>query len=253
MSAVNKEALGRWLNSVSDDALLRWLLRGMIAATVVVVGLDYGEMRNRPGERTLHVDVPTVQPAPEHVGPGDGSPTLLPQAPNARLRERMTFELTSNGRLLATGAITPGSANAFSEEIDKRGSYVKTVVLESPGGSVHDALAMGRLIRKKGFSTEVQAGKYCASSCPLVFAGGVERRAGKAAAIGVHQISTMGEAQPDEMAAAQRVSAMCQKHLRDMGVDLGVWVHAMETPKTSLYYFKQSELLTLKLVTTTAL
>jgi hypothetical protein len=209
-------------------------------------------MHNRLAERSLQVDVPTVQPLPAHVRPQDGPPTFLPKAPNARLRERMTFELASNGRLLATGAITPGSASAFAEEIDKRGSYVKTVVIESPGGSVHDALAMGRLIRKKGFSTEVPAGKYCASSCPLVFAGGVERRAGKGAAIGVHQISTMGEAQADEMAAAQRVSAACQKYLQEMGVDLGVWVHAMETPKTSLYYFKPAELQALKLVTTTA-
>lgn len=247
-----KEAIERRLSELSDDALLRWLLRGMIAASVVVVALDYEEMRHRLAERALQIGVPVVQPAPEHVLPQDGTPTPLTKVPNARLRERMTFELASNGRLLATGAITPGSANAFAEEIDKRGSYVKTVVLESPGGSVHDALAMGRLIRKKGFSTEVEAGKYCASSCPLVFAGGVERRAGKGAAIGVHQISTMGEAQSDEMAAAQRVSAMCQKHLQNMGVDLGVWVHAMETPKTSLYYFKPAELKTLKLVTTTA-
>jgi hypothetical protein len=246
-----KEALGRWLSGLSDDAVLRWLLRGMIAATVIVVALDYEEMHNRFAARTQQVDVPIMQPAPEHVRPQDGTPTLLPKAPNARLRDRMTFELASNGRLLATGAITPGVASAFAEEIDKRGSYV-TVVLESPGGSVHDALAMGRLIRKKGFSTEVQAGKYCASSCPLVFAGGVERRAGKGTAIGVHQISTMGEAQADEMAAAQRVSAVCQKYLQEMGVDLGVWVHAMETPKTSLYYFKPAELQTLKLVTTTA-
>jgi hypothetical protein len=247
-----KGALRRSLGGITDDVVLRWLLRGMIAVTVVVVGLDYGEMHRRIAERDLQVDVPIVEPAREQLRPQDGSPTPLPKAPNARLRERMTFELASNGRLLATGAIAPGSATAFAEEIDKRGSYVKTVVLESPGGSVHDALAMGRLIRKKGFATEVPAGKYCASSCPLVFAGGVDRRAGKGAAIGVHQISTMGQIQPDEMAAAQRMSAMCQKYLRDMGVDLGVWLHAMETPKTSLYYFKPAELLTLKLVTASA-
>jgi hypothetical protein len=247
-----KGALRRSLGGITDDAVLRWLLRGMIAVTVVVVGLDYGEMHRRGAERDLQVDVPTVEPALEHDRPPVGSPMPQRQAPNARLRERMTFELASDGRLLATGAIASGSATAFAAEIDKRGSYVKTVVLESPGGSVHDALAMGRLIRKKGFATEVPAGKYCASSCPLVFAGGVDRRAGKGAAIGVHQISAIGQVQADEMAAAQRMSAMCQKYLRDMGVDLGVWLHAMETPKTSLYYFKPAELRALKLATATA-
>ena len=48
---------------------------------------------------------------------------------------------------MATGTITPGISEAFAAEIAKRGDYVKTVVLNSPGGSVGDALAMGRLIR----------------------------------------------------------------------------------------------------------
>jgi hypothetical protein len=74
----------------------------------------------------------------------------------------------------------------------KRGSYIKTVVLQSPGGSVSDALAMGRLIREKQFATEVEAERYCASSCPLVLAKGVEWRAGFNAAIGVHQVSSRG-------------------------------------------------------------
>ena len=37
---------------------------------------------------------------------------------------------------MATGTIMPGTAKAFADEIDKRGAYVKTVVLHSPGGSL---------------------------------------------------------------------------------------------------------------------
>jgi hypothetical protein len=128
---------------------------------------------------------------------------------------------------------------------------VKTVVLQSPGGSVQDALAMGKLIRAKSFATEVEGGRYCASSCPLVFAGGVERRAGAKAAIGVHQVSaaTRDLSGADGMENAQRVSAQAQTYLRAMGIDLGVWVHAMETPPDELFYFKPEELLELKLAT----
>jgi hypothetical protein len=146
----------------------------------------------------------------------------------------------------------PGTAKAFADEVEKRGSYIKTVVLQSPGGSVRDALAMGRLIRKSKFATEVEAGRYCASSCPLVFAGGVERRAGDKAAIGVHQVSALANENftgADGMDNAQQISALCQKYLRDMGIDLEVWVHAMETPRDELYYFKPDELLSLKLAT----
>ena len=128
-------------------------------------------------------------------------------------------------------------------------------MLNSPGGSVSDALAMGRLIRERKFATEVEAGKYCASSCPLMFAGGVGRRAGERATIGVHQVAALASASGgvarDEMSIAQDVSARCQRYLAEMGVDLQVWVHAMETPHDRLFVFRAEELKSLNLVTAT--
>jgi hypothetical protein len=167
----------------------------------------------------------------------------------------MTFELVGGGKLMATGTITPGISEAFAAEIGKRGDYIKTVVLNSPGGSVTDALAMGRLIRERKFATEVEAGKYCASSCPLVFVGGVERHAGDRAAIGVHQVAAISSASAaprDEMDVAQRISARCQRYLGDMGINLQVWVHAMETPHDKLFVFKPDELTSLNIVTSGA-
>jgi len=133
---------------------------------------------------------------------------------------------------------------------------VKTVVLNSPGGSVGDALAMGKLIRERKLATEVEAGKLCASSCPLVFFGGLERRAGDKAAIGVHQVFAVSAPDPmaprDDMSDAQRISARCQRYLGDMGINLQVWVHAMETPKEKLFVFKPDELKSLNIVTADA-
>jgi hypothetical protein len=154
---------------------------------------------------------------------------------------------------MASGTISPGSARAFEAEVEKHGEYIKTVVLNSPGGSVGDALAIGRLIRTRKFATEVEPGKYCASSCPLAFAGGVERRAGERAIIGVHQVAAVttanSKAPRDDMSLAQNVSARCQHHLIDMGVNPQVWVHAMETPHDRLFVFKPDELKSLNLVT----
>ena len=145
-----------------------------------------------------------------------------------------------------------GTADDFAAEIAKRGSYIKAVVLRSPGGSVRDAMTMGRLIRQRQFSTEVESGRYCASSCPLVFAGGVERHAASNAAIGVHEVAAVGGdhlSAAASMQDAQQISAQCQQYLRDMGIDLEVWIHAMETPREQLYYFQPAELLALKLAT----
>jgi hypothetical protein len=85
-----------------------------------------------------------------------------------------------------------------------------------------------------------------------MFAGGVERYAGDKAVVGVHQvfsISQVGAPVADSSEAVQRVAAECQRYLREMGVDLEVWMRAMETPRDALYYFKQDELLSLKLAT----
>jgi hypothetical protein len=113
---------------------------------------------------------------------------------------------------------------------------------------------MGQLIRERKFATEVEAGKYCVSSCPLMFAGGVERRAGDRATIGVHQVAALHSAANgpprDEMSIAQNISARCQRYLGDMGISLQVWVHAMETPHDRLFVFKPDELKSLNIVTT---
>jgi len=186
---------------------------------------------------------------------GDKRLVALPQ-PDGALARPMTFDLTGGGKLMATGTITPGIAESFVAEVGRHGDYIKTVVLNSPGGSVADAMAIGRLIREKKFATEVDAAKYCASSCPLVFAGGIERRAGEKAVIGVHQVAALpsvaNRTPADEMSVAQRISARCQHYLDEMGVSLQVWVHAMETPHDRLFVFKPGELRSLNLVTTAA-
>src|SRR5215203_2470098 len=201
----------------------------MLAITVTVLAVGFLQLN----ERDLQPSIALPQgqrngePAtPLRPGGDRGAPK---HQSDATLNALMSFELLADGRLNAVGTIGPGTAKIFAQEIAKRGSYVKTVVLHSPGGSVADALEMGRLIRQKQFATEVESGRYCASSCPLVFAGGLERRAGERAAIGVHQVTALvanGSALSaiEGMDSVQRMSAECQKYLLDMAIDPMVWV-----------------------------
>lgn len=254
-----QQKLSAWLADYPDDAILRTVFRVVVIVTVAVLAFDLAGMNGllrsddagtSPAETTPGLQVPAIL-APLLPGANRGG-VPMPHA-DGTLAKPMAFELVGGGRLMATGTITPGASEAFAAEIAKRGDYVKTVVLNSPGGSVSDALAMGRLIREKKLATEVDAGKLCASSCPLMFVGGQERRAGDKAAIGVHQIFAASAPDPnvrrDEMSDAQRISARCQRYLGDMGVDLQVWVHAMETPKDRLFVFKPEELKALNVVT----
>jgi hypothetical protein len=250
-----------WLHGHPDDWILSKLLTAMITATVVVVGYDYYQMAT--GARTQAAAITESEP----MAIPDSLPSLFPSIlpgfrtgggdrrmpfskPDGKLAEKMTFDLVGDGRLIATGMIAPGTAEAFKAEVEKRGSYIKTVVLNSTGGSVWDAIAIGRLIRAKKLSTAVENGNFCASSCPLAFAGGVERRAGEKAAIGVHQVfSPTDDPAATNMDQTQRISAECQKYLVEMGVDPRLWIHAMETPKEELYRLKPEELMALKLAT----
>ncbi len=250
-----------WLNDHPDDRILNWLFAVIVVATVCVVGYDYYQMASGEGEEQAAVTQPSpyADPSPSALPSfvpafrtGGGDRRIAYPKPSGKLAEKMSFELLGDGKLYAVGTIFPGTADAFKAEVQKRGSYIKAVVLNSSGGSVTDALAMGRLIRDRKFATAVENGGMCASSCPLVFAGGVERRAGDKATIGVHQAFAPGDVGGDGaagMAHAQRVSAECQKYLAEMGVDLRLWVHAMETPKEQLYFLKPDELLSLKLAT----
>jgi hypothetical protein len=260
--SVLRQRLHRWLAGNAEAQVLRWLLRVLLIATVSVLALDLSAMTGFKPE-SLWREV-TEQPVLPDMAP---TTTEDPATPNrdrrvvparkadGALAKPMTFALGKNGRLIATGMIAPGSAEAFAAEVNARGEYIKTIVLYSPGGSVGDALEMGRLIRTRGFATEVEPNRICVSSCPLVFVGGVKRVAGTGAIIGVHQVFAPDAAEAgrhDTMSEAQRVSARCQRYLSDMGVDLKTWVHAMETPKDRLFIFSANELRELNIVTPTS-
>ncbi len=246
-----------WAAAFEDGALIRAAFFGLLSATAVILWLDYSEMSGRQ-PLALPADLTPILPAFDPAAPG-GTPGPDVTTPMEVLRAPLEVKLTSGGVLSVTGTIMPGSSAAFAEAVASYGEYVKTVALNSPGGSVSDALAMGRLIREKGFATSVDAGALCASSCPLVFAGGTERLAAPNAALAVHQIYAATEAGTsaagrlaaagNAMSEAQAVTAEISRYLISMGIDAEVWLRALETPPDRLSYFSADDLTRLKLAT----
>lgn len=239
----------------ADDGLL---MRGAFFSLLVAAGaflfVDLREMSLAstalPGHDPMTTDAPVLPPALT-----DGVPQASPVEPSSSpevLRQPMRFELLPGGILKAEGSIDLGAADRFTEEITARGEYVKAVSLNSPGGSVEDALAMSRLIREKGLNTKVAARALCASSCPLVFAGGVAREAEEDAIIGVHQVFNAGQDKPSPeqaMSGAQSTTARIARHLDEMGIGSGLWINALETPPDRLYYLTPEEMVDFKLTT----
>jgi hypothetical protein len=112
----------------------------------------------------------------------------------------------------AEGKIVTGSADALERTLNTTGGRRLPIVINSAGGAVDDAMAMGRLIRAKHLAVVVahttlspcakgaktcgeakgaadSRGAYCASACTLALAGGVERYVSPQSYIGVHQMT----------------------------------------------------------------
>jgi hypothetical protein len=245
-----KDALLR----TDDGTLMRYVFFGMLAATGIFVFIDMREMSiasaSLPGHDPLTTDAPVLPPALTDGIPQN--PPVQPGSPAEVLRQPIRFELKPGGQLLAEGSIDVGAASRFAEEIEARGEYVKTVTLNSPGGSFDDALAMSKLIREKKLDTTVATKALCASSCPIVFAGGVSRHAEEDAVLGVHQVFNGGQNRPspeEAMSGAQSTTARIARHLEEMGIGAGLWINALETPPDRLYYLTPAEMAEFKLTT----
>ena len=118
----------------------------------------------------------------------------------------------------ASGAITSDTPKDFEAFAKKNKLDGSTIALDSDGGSVLGALALGRSIRKLGMTTTVgktidlkaadggkkraklQPRAYCESMCAFVLLAGVERRVPAEARVMVHQI-WLGDRRDDPTAA----------------------------------------------------
>ncbi|ASY65640.1 hypothetical protein SJ05684_b46580 (plasmid) [Sinorhizobium sojae CCBAU 05684] len=242
------------LARLDDGALMRGAFITLLSAAGIFLWIDMREIAAMnaefPGTDPLLQDQPVLPPALTEGVPN--APPVQPATSGEVLRQPMKFELKSGGLLLAEGTIDLGAAARFAEEIEARGEYVRTVALNSPGGSVEDALAMSNLIREKKLDTKVATRALCASSCPIVFAGGVGRMAEKDAVVGVHQVfdgSGHQTTAEQAMSAAQSTTARVARHLDAMGIGAGLWFNALETPPDRLYYLTVEEMADFKLTT----
>ena len=231
---------------------LKWLLGLQIA---IGLALALGDMVRGGGDFGLPA-LPRFGPdAPSYetpVRPGDQTRRYRPSAPLPEFRdlpERLAI-LRDGDTVTLRGAIAIGDGERVAGAL--REDAPDLVRLVSPGGSVGDALQIGRAIRAVGADTVVPAGAPCLSACPYVLASGVERAAEEDAQVGVHQ-HYFGESSvlPAFMAVedVQRGQAEVMAYLQEMGIDPLVMGHAMATPPDEIYVLLPEELGRYRLVT----
>lgn len=82
------------------------------------------------------------------------------------------------------GPIEAGDGEKFETVV--RGLDRASVILQSPGGLVKEALHIGAAIRTEGFATMVPADNECFSACGLIWVSGVRRYMSETSLIGFH-------------------------------------------------------------------
>ncbi len=221
-----------WLD---DGRLMRAVFVILLFATGVILWLDFDQLNSdqstapynpQQGDTPIlpSVDRPEINPIDPQFAPNERV-----ELPRETLQQPLTAILESGNTLTLQGSIDVGAYARLEPELKRMAEYVEWVEINSPGGSVDDALALAKLVRELKLNVRVPAGGYCASSCPLIFAAGVKRDMHQRANMGVHQIyvpanapnATRNPAQA--MSDAQSITARITKHLREMGVDGDMW------------------------------
>ena len=247
------------LRRASPGTAIKAILGVQFAIGVLLVSGDLsdGWQGLRFAPPAPHLDRP--------VSPGDQTrryrPDSQPAGPETRpfpattdMPDRLTVtqvEIDGQQALRLVGRIAPGDGARLTERLAEE-DMPDRIYLHSPGGSVSDALDLGRSLREAGFSTWVAAGDICLSACPYLLAAGVERHADAEAFVGVHQ-HYFGEntVLPAFLAVEdiQRGQGLVMAYLDEMGVDLRLMQPALLTPPEDIYVLLPQEMQDFDLVT----
>lgn len=190
----------------------------------------------------------------EPVRPGDqrrvfrpdrDRPATRPARDPGDLPDRLVLTQVEGSTYRLEGGIAQGDADRIVKRLAEVSPAPETLILQSPGGTVSEALALGRHIREEGLTTQMLAGEYCFSACPYVLAGGAARDIAEDAQVGVHQ-HYFGESTilPASFAVEdiQAGQGEVMIYLDEMGIDPMVMTHALSTPPDEIYVLLPDQL-----------
>lgn len=254
----NTEADPRAATKIRIGLKLALVTQVLVAGMVLLTDVDYRWSLDRAFDRVPSTSPAPVSPGdqvrryeparvvPRYADPGDAPTITLPH----ELPPRLTFtveEAADYGQvLLMNGPIVAGDAERFAAFLASLVDVPEDVVLNSPGGIVDEALAIGRALRSREMDTVILPGMACVSACPYILAGGVERHVSLRGVVGLHQhyYETPGY-MPVFWAVKdiQYNQARTMTYLIEMGIDPSVMRFGLSTPPDDIYVLIEQELL----------
>ncbi len=135
--------------------------------------------------------------------------------------EVQAVQHSTAGRILAVKVsedIAPGDYELLLKGITGNpGAYAqKLVVLDNIGGSVPEAIRMGRLLREAGFDALVPTEAVCQSTCVYLLAAGHKKTV--RGAVGLHRPYFSGGDSARANAAAKGMTYSPTAYLREMNI-----------------------------------
>ncbi len=167
----------------------------------------------------------------------------------------------------AFGPIEVGDADKFRDFLVRSGPPPRTTVyINSNGGDVEEAIAIGRLVRDAWFSTSIGVCALapegpneliahrewlpgrCMSAATLIFLGGRLRYFPDKSEFGVHQFSFRNPS-PDNISRSQILSAKIGRYIADMGVSADFLEYSSSTQSTGIRLIDETGLIQMAVVT----
>jgi hypothetical protein len=154
----------------------------------------------------------------------------------------------------AEGEITDETPEAFRAYLRENGVGY-SLSLDSPGGNLGAAIALGRLFREEGIRTSVGRsapmpdmpqydqlidGGTCESACVFALIGGTSRQA-DSGELGVHQFHSP-DGQNIPTAATQQIMGQLVLYLIEMGISAELLTLASRIPGNQMHYLTEAEL-----------
>ena len=157
------------------------------------------------------------------------------------------------------GYIDNGATARLERMLNSEGVRTAVVYFDSPGGHVVEAMALGRTLRKRGYTTSVavraadsalpRPGR-CYSACPIAYAGGVQRRTEPGSVLGTHRAANSVPV-PDEAAFQELVTGQVERYLTEMGISPELVAMMSRVPHQSIRELTPEELVRVGLVNST--
>ncbi|WP_375258355.1 hypothetical protein [Citreimonas sp.] len=234
------------------NAIARTLMGVLIFQLGIAAFLILGDMRL--GQLRMPGFGPETPGLTQPVRPGDqrrtyapdrDRPAVQPARDPGDLPDRLVLTPESGATWRLEGEIAEGDATRIADMLAEADPAIETLILQSPGGTVSEALSLGRAIRQAGIGTRMLSGEYCLSACPYLLAGGATRRIDPDASVGVHQHFYGRNVLLPAFVAVEDIQASqaeVMDYLDEMGIDPMVMRHGLGTPPDEIYILVPEEL-----------